>query len=67
MMSRSVENVLSMVCDNFLGWKVPEPEDKADLENLSRLVENGPNYHKYCEAERSLNHTTSVMVDAAMQ
>ncbi|KAL3248974.1 hypothetical protein ABHI18_011827, partial [Aspergillus niger] len=56
------------LCDIFLGWKVSEPEDKADLESLSRLVENGPNYHKeHCEVERSLNHTTYVMVDAAMQ
>ncbi|GLA56101.1 hypothetical protein AnigIFM63604_004525, partial [Aspergillus niger] len=55
------------LCHLFLGWKVSEPDDEVDLESLSRLVENGPNYHRNFEAERSLNHTTSVMVDAAMQ
>ncbi|RAL02265.1 HET domain-containing protein [Aspergillus ibericus CBS 121593] len=53
--------------DILLGWKASEPEDKADSKSLSRLVGNGPNNHKHCEAERSLNHTISVMVDAAIQ
>lgn len=56
------------LCDLLLVWKVPLSEDRADLQSPSRLNEIAPNYNEdYYEAEQRLNHTTSVMVDAAMQ
>ncbi|PWY68932.1 HET-domain-containing protein [Aspergillus eucalypticola CBS 122712] len=56
------------LCDIILGWKVSQSEDKAESTNLLRLVEIAPNYYKkHCIDERSLNHTTSAMIDAAMQ
>ncbi|OOF90633.1 hypothetical protein ASPCADRAFT_519058, partial [Aspergillus carbonarius ITEM 5010] len=56
------------LCDIFMGWKVSEPEHEPDGECLSKLTEITPKYSKeHCEAERRLNYTTTVMVDAAMQ
>ncbi|BCR96682.1 HET domain-containing protein [Aspergillus luchuensis] len=56
------------LCDILFSWKVSQSEDKLDLQSLSSLIEFAPNHYKENhEAERNLNHTTSVMVDAAMQ
>lgn len=56
------------LCDIFFSWKVSQSEDMLDLQSLSSLIEFPPKYYKeHGEAERSLNHTISVIVDAAMQ
>lgn len=40
----------------------------ADPQSLSRLIDIALNYHEeHGEAEQSLNHTTSGMVDATMR
>ncbi|RDK38510.1 HET-domain-containing protein [Aspergillus phoenicis ATCC 13157] len=53
------------LCDILLVWKLSQLEDKADLQSLSSAIENTPQYHS--EVEQRLNHTTFLMVDAAME